>query len=98
MAQSRSKSSEENLRGIIKQLKSQVRNLKKELARQGKREHLHADLEELEQEHLIREEYEDKNKEEVNNCPDCGSKLNFIDLGPRKMFKCSQCKYRKVKK
>lgn len=83
----------EHLRGIIRELKSENRNLRKQIGRSNKKvlqleEHA-SDLEDLEPPHQ---------EEEVVakvSCPKCRGNLKTVDLGTRTLVNCEDCKYRK---
>lgn len=95
VAKKKSGSELEHLRGIVRQMKSELRHMKKEVARKTKREHLYEEriVEEYEQE--IRDDNVYIKKEE---CPECGNAIDTIDLGTRIIITCTDCKYRTSRK
>lgn len=98
MAKKRERSSEEYLRGIVKQQRSLIKHLKKEAGRSTKRAHQYHDLEDrlseemIEQETQIEQEFVKEEK-----CPNCKGKLEVITLGPKTLVICKDCKYRKTR-
>lgn len=99
MSRSKEKSEVEHLRGLVRQLKSELRNLKKSMARKQKREHLLDDVEEREAELLLKETLEEKevvSKKET--CPKCRGKLDIIDGARIKIYICSDCSHRFTKR
>jgi len=79
----------EKLEKEIKELKSQVRSLQRQLKQKP---HIVTDEEESKKDTLIKEEYNSKNK-----CIVCGKgELKISKLGPRTLATCSICDYRKV--
>lgn len=94
-AKSRTHKSElELLREENRNLKSEVRNLKKRLSRANKQQHHDEEVHEFLQDYLKQEEHD------VNNvCPDCGrNTLTEVNLGPRILYVCNECRYRRTKK
>ena len=96
MSKTKERSEVEHLRAENKKMKSELRNIKKQLARYEKRKHLLDDVEE-------REKELDFDTEEVNEVVntticECGGKINIVDIGVRKLEICEDCRARKVKK
>jgi hypothetical protein len=78
----------EQLEQEIKLLKSENRQLKKELKRSNKRYKPEHD-----QEDLLVEEHSPKKE----HCTECGKgEIIITDLGVRKLIHCTVCKYRKA--
>jgi hypothetical protein len=76
---------------IIKELKKQVRGGSKTKKR----------YEDLEQELIVQleNEVETNYTEPLDNCSNCHKgRVEFVDLGVRKMLICARCNYRKIKK
>ena len=98
MTKPKTKSEVEHLRGVIKSLKSELRNIKKQLGRASKRSHQYEDLEQRVVENDLEEVMEDLIKTEPK-CPQCGSvKLESVNLRVRLLTVCNACGYRKVVK
>lgn len=92
---------EQHYKNIINKQKVIIKELKKKLSRAGKSQERFENLQE-ELDFIIEEEErydrQDNTVEELL-CPECNKgTLEFIDLGIRKMLRCSKCKYRKVNK
>ena len=91
MSRKADKSELEHLRGLLRNLNSENRSLKRQLARATKR----PIVEELEEE-------EDASLDSVptgNRCPECfKGELTTVSLGVRMLTTCSNCKYRKATK
>lgn len=88
------RSEAEYLRSIVRNLKSENRNLRKQLGRNNKRAHQYEDLEEQIQELALIETPVEVNKK----CPKCKGKLKTSDLGIKLFIKCEDCNYRETKK
>lgn len=97
MAKSRERSEVELLRAENKRLTKQVKELQRTLGRLQKRSHRVEELEEIFQD--LEFDTVEKYSPKTNKCPECleGS-LEDIDLGVRKMTKCTKCTYRKSNK
>jgi len=98
MSRSKTKSEYENLKGIIRRLKSENRHLRKEIGRSNKKvsqvEGIMNDQEEEALEQLV--EIDQEKKEEL--CPKCNKhKLDVIEIGTRLLLSC-ECGYRRSKK
>lgn len=79
-------------------LKKQINHLKREVNRLNKRAHLHEDVEDEIRE-LELEKDVNTNPNVKKDCPDCGNKLDYIDLGIKMLIQCSdrpKCKHRKT--
>lgn len=94
MAKSKGKDEVEELRGKVRELTKQNKELKKVLGRLQKSSHRVEELEEL---------FEEMGNEEI--VPDgpratcsCGGKLEKVDLGVRTLIKCVSCGKRETKK
>lgn len=88
----------ESLRGIVRNQKALIKNLRKELARVHKRKHQYENyLDDVEEQHL---EEECKDAELVRKkCPTCSKgDIVLVDLGIRKIYNCNNCEFREVKK
>jgi hypothetical protein len=94
MAKSKERSEVEYLRAENKGLKSQIRHLKKELARAQKRQHQYEDLEERSIELELEESEIAQPVNEAKGCPSCNGKLVEVDIGVRKLIRCESCDYR----
>ena len=98
MSRSKSKG-DEDYKGIIRNQKKIIQHLKRELGRKEKREHLHDDLEEREAEEFIREEFREKEViKKKEKCPECNKPIEILELGPKRMFLCGKCGWRKLDK
>lgn len=97
MAKNKSRSETEHLKGIIKNQRSIIKNLKKEVSRHGKRAEIYNDLEEKITESMIEEDMEEQIFESKHSCPNCQSELEVIKLPNRDLFMC-ECGYRKTRK
>lgn len=87
MSRSRTHKNLENEKGLIKQLTSEIKRLKKQLRSQEK-QLLHP-IEVLDE--LLNEEIEVKRP-----CPKCQSNLVTSNLGIKWLDKCPSCEYRKT--
>jgi hypothetical protein len=96
---SKERSEVEHLRATVKSQRSLIKHLKKEIGRAQKRQHVYEDLEDKVAELHLEDEIEESQLVSDDKCPECDKgRLEIIDLGPRKMLVCDNCKYRKVKK
>lgn len=101
MARSRSKNDVEYYRGLVQQLKAEVRNLKKQLGNSNKKvqtyqEHMsdHAEFE-------IEKEVSEKKPIPAtpsNRCPQCQAKIEEVHIGVRILINCKACGFRLTKK
>lgn len=94
MGRSRDKNSEENLRGHLRQLKSenkqlrrQITRLEKQLARQP--------IDSIEEPTEAEEYYTPTPK---YTCPKCGKEAQVIDLVVKKVLSCKSCNHRSAYK
>lgn len=92
-------SSSDKLRKMIKEQRSIIKDLKKQLARISKRSHLHEDLEEK------IKEYDEQTCSQTHenafygeSCPECSATLPpAIAIGAnRALQRCNDCSYRKT--
>ena len=98
MTKSKSRTEAEYLKGIIRNMKSEIKHLKKRLGAQDKRAHLTDASEDLAKEFLEEELKEREVIKEEERCPKCGDKLDIVPLPmKRTMFLCS-CGYRRTVK
>lgn len=100
MAKKPSVDKELHYKKIIQKQKSIIQELKKKMGRADKSKERFDDLE---QELIAQMEEEVKEvvyKPELKGkCPDCNkNSFEFIDLKVRKMYVCSSCGYREIKK
>lgn len=88
----------EYLRGVIKKLKNENSQLKKQVKQQEKRKHLYEDLAEKEQEAEmieIQQHHEDEATIDHNKCTQCqNGAVSMIDVGTFRITICSSCKNR----
>ena len=76
----------EYLRGLVKKLKSQNRNLRKRLKELERKEHWFE---------IVREEEPIEIEENVDKCPECvKGKLSHIDLHHLTLIKCDKCEFK----
>lgn len=89
----KSRSEQEHLNGLIRQLKKQVKKLTKDNSQL--RKELNKSTPKAEYFDDVEEPVKptDRHKE---RCPTCNKILNAIDLGTRKLVVCNECEYRKV--
>lgn len=97
MAKSKDRSETEYLRGIIKNLKSENRNLKKQLSRSNKRAHQYEDFETKLQDTEVEEVFESVIPPE-KTCPKCKSKLKESPLGIKVLITCTSCNFKETRK
>lgn len=98
MSKTKERSELEYYRGLVKELKSENKNLKKRLSRKEKREHLLEDVELQQAELHMEEEAEEAHQANKLECPKCSSELDIVDLGARQLVTCTSCEYRVSKK
>lgn len=97
MAKSRERSEVEQLRAENKRLTKQVKELQRTLGRLHKQSHRVDELEDIFKE--MEFDSIEKFSPKTNKCPEClEGNLEDIDLGVRKMTKCTKCTYRKSNK
>ena len=91
MAKRNTNSELEHLRGLVKQLKKEVKRLQK-----NKDKYPDPAFDEIETN--LEEELQEREKLIKNSCPKCKGKLEAI-IGPKiSVFLCGDCGYRSVKK
>ena len=85
MARKKTSSELEHLRGIVRNLEAQNRELKKELAK-------------AKPTIILKEVIKEDKLPRVDGCPKCGKKLKEINLGLKQMILCSDasCDYKKL--
>lgn len=97
MTKSKDRSEAEYLRGIVRQLKSENRNLKKQLGLVSKKnrqyennlsDHSEFELEEMEEEFI----------EAREKCPKCKADIEVLEIGNRDVRICKDCGYRSSRK
>lgn len=86
----------EHLRGLIKELKKENGQLRRQLKEATKLKHHYDDVVEEYEEYVAEEEKEEIQK--VAKCPSCFTgALNLVmDLNDKDIFVCSNCDFRKV--
>jgi hypothetical protein len=93
VGRSRSHKSDENLRGVIRELKKQVRDLQRQLRQYNRFDSLLAEALDNVEEERIKESQEEV--EDTVKCPKCKKgHISVIDLG-RIYHVCNSCSYRK---
>lgn len=94
---SKDKSADENIRGHLRQAKSEIKHLKKQLERAYKDLKRTKALNDIVDASRIPSSPEPK---DPNGCPNCGKKLNILDFGIKKVVSCSnrECGFRKTEK
>lgn len=98
VAKQRERSEVEALRSTIKNQRSQIKNLKKEVERARKRSFQSEDLEERLAENMIEEEFQENEEiSKTERCPDCGGKVEMVEMGTRVGIFCV-CGFRRTKK
>lgn len=87
----------EHLRGIVKELKKENGQLRRQLKESTKLKH-HYDNIVDEYEEYVAEEETTEQLVKVANCPECFTgKLNLVlDLPDKDIFACSNCSFKKV--
>ncbi len=100
MAKKKSGSELEYLRGVVKNQRAIIKNLKKQVSRHDKKAHQYNDLEDkIAEADMIEDEKENGTPVFTKDkCPECSGELEEIDLNIRLMIKCSGCPYRKIVK
>ncbi len=97
MTKKRERSEVEQLRGVIRNQRSIIKNLKKEISRVTKRESRTEDLEEILAEEMLEQDQEDIQYIKEDKCPQCKGRVEVVTLGPKKLVICDGCGYRKAK-
>lgn len=98
MGRKRDRTETEHLRGAIKKLIAENRRLKKQTNSSKKRL---AAIEEAEDSE-IEEIAEYKTEGELlktsagKKCPHCNSELDSVEMGPRTLYFCDDCRYRRT--
>jgi ribosomal protein S27AE len=89
MARSKSHRDDEDLRGMLRQAKVEIKALKRRLRQLEKNKHI---WEQYNLDSIDREEIEET---KPTKCPECGDgTLIYVDLGIKHLMSCSNCKYR----
>lgn len=87
------RSETEYLRGVIKNQRSIIKHLQKEVGRNKKRQQ----QDDIIAEELLEDEFEERDIIADNRCPECHKgTIETVDLKVRKMVVCNSCNYRKV--
>lgn len=98
MAKQKERSESEYLKSVIKNQRSQIKNLKKEVERARKRSFQTEDLEERLAENMIEEEFEENEElSKTERCPECNNAVEMVEMGTRVGIFC-ECGYRRTKK
>jgi len=98
VARSRDKNPDENLRGHLRQLKSENKNLRRQVTRLEK-QLARQPIESIEDEDNTPELPDSWNSSEIpNRCPKCGKEAQVIDLVIKKVLSCKNCNYRSALK
>ena len=86
----------EHLRGLVKELKKENGQLRRQLKEAGKYQHQYEDV----LENSLLDEVKDEVIPKVADCPKCfdGSLSLTIELNDKDIFSCSSCDFRKVVK
>ena len=96
MAKKRERNETEYLRGLVRELKAEVRNLKKQAGRHNKKLRGYEQLV-SEDEPEANSDIQDLFKLGKPRCPDCQSDdMEIVDLGIRELSVCYGCGYRKA--
>lgn len=100
MAKNKDRSEVEHLKGIIRQQKSIIKNLRKSVSRKNKKER---NVEELEQ--ALAEEYLKEEAEEIqipikqkDRCSKCQGETEEVDLVVKWLVICQSCDFRFTRK
>lgn len=96
----KSHSEVEHLRGIVKELKKENGQLRRQLKESTKLKHFYDDVKDDYEEYVAEEETSTEQIQKVAKCPSCFSgDLNLVlDLNDKDIFVCSECEFRKVVK
>lgn len=87
MSKSKSKSEVEHLRGLVREMKSQLRNVKKRNKRSEKRIKGYQQLVDASQEEVNEEIFVEKK----TRCPECNAYVDIIDLQIKDLWMCDAC-------
>lgn len=92
----KSHSEVEHLRGMVKELKKENGQLRRQLKESTKLKHFYDDVKDEYEEYVAEEVVEEIQK--VADCPKCFSgKLNLtLELNDKDIFSCNDCDFRKV--
>lgn len=95
---SRDKSGQENLRGIIRQLEAENRQLRKQLARSNKEVQKAVDTVISFIDDGPEEQEEIPIESNMIKCLKCGRKVKGLELGPKILYNCSNqnCNFRRT--
>jgi DNA-directed RNA polymerase subunit RPC12/RpoP len=96
LSRKRDKNEVEHYKGIIRQLKSENRNLKKRLKQTDRYNRLDEELREDYADLLEEKHYKEDRVVDLINCPDCKRDTKLVDLGRKKYVVCNHCSFRKV--
>jgi len=91
----RDRSDVDRLRDVIRTLKSENRNLKKQLGKTNKKVKAYEEHIDLSVESEI---VEDQSMPDSPGCPECGEPVQSVSLGVKILITCTSCKYRKTVK
>lgn len=99
MAKKKSGSELEHLRGVVRNQRSEIKALKKELSRFQKRQHQFEDWELEKTEELLEEDISQPSERHFQeSCPECSSGVEKSELGNRILTRCTKCKWRRTQK
>lgn len=96
MSRKRDKNEVEHYKGIIRQLKSENRNLKKRLKESSRHNKLDEELREDYMELLEEKQFHEEKVVDLVKCPLCRRDTKLLDLGRKKYVVCNHCSYRKI--
>jgi len=87
----------EHLRGLVKELKKENGQLRRQLKESTKLKHHYDNIVDEYEEYVAEEELEQE-IQKVAKCPECHSgDLNLlIDLNDKTIYKCNSCEFKKV--
>lgn len=90
----------EFLKATVRQQRSLIKQLRKEISRHTKRAHQYSDLEEkqLEIDSIAEAEKSQPIVKVKDPCPRCGAPLELVEIGVKILIRCSSCEYRTIKK
>jgi len=96
MTRKKSHSETEYLRGVVRELKSEIRNLKKQSGNKSKKLKVYENLvveNEIENETVAEEVFSVKKL----RCPDCNSdQMDVVDLIIKDLWECEACGFRRT--
>ena len=97
---SKDKNEAEHLRGIIRQMRAENKQLRKQLARSDKEILRAVDTVNAFVDDIYEEDFQAPLKVDTIKCSKCRSKMTTLELGPRIVYTCSNedCKYRQTVK